>query len=232
MEEIELHHYYMEYALLEKEFCDTLPYLTLDICNKRAFSHAYVKILLQVGSLIDNVMKLFCRLLLQDIKIKTKYEKNLNINAYKKYIGEYCLEPTEPKFYEQKIFIKISETYITPWENWNKGSSPVWWDIYNKLKHNRFEKIVIENTKKRKMRCYSYKCANQEYTVLALGGLYQTIVYTYFQLQKKNNEKETPKILTSIFAQKSKLFNMKGNFWASVTNISDTFLIKEKRDQK
>ena len=52
--------YWSQYILLEKEFMATLHYLSLCEENEEAFSQAYVKLLLELGSEIDVVFKQYC----------------------------------------------------------------------------------------------------------------------------------------------------------------------------
>lgn len=49
--------YWSQYILLEKEFVSTLHYLSLDRENEEAFSQAYLKLLLELGSEIDVAFK-------------------------------------------------------------------------------------------------------------------------------------------------------------------------------
>ncbi len=48
------------YILLEKEFAETLEYITLDADNYNVYSARYIKLLLQIGSEIDINAKLLC----------------------------------------------------------------------------------------------------------------------------------------------------------------------------
>ena len=52
--------YWSQYILLEKEFVSTLHFLTLDSSNESAFSQAYSKLILELGSEIDVVFKQYC----------------------------------------------------------------------------------------------------------------------------------------------------------------------------
>lgn len=206
-------HYGTEYELLEQEFLDTLPYLTLDIDNRNAFSHAYIKIILQAGSMVDNIMKEYCRSLDPDFaKEHQRDEKETKLsitdlrNCIKKHESEY------KEFCEQEIIIIECGDSIKPWREWSKDNSPYWWTVYNEIKHKRFEKTLKTKGK------INYKFANQEYTLLALGGLYQVVVYAYYQSLKENKNRDT---LTIMFAQKSKLFEMEGDFWKSAFSMGD-----------
>ena len=42
--------YWKNYILLEKEFSETLEYITLDVDNYNVYSSRYIKLLLQIGS--------------------------------------------------------------------------------------------------------------------------------------------------------------------------------------
>ena len=53
--------YWKNYIAIDKEFTKTLEYITLDSDNFRAYSGAYIKLLLQIGNEIDITAKLLCR---------------------------------------------------------------------------------------------------------------------------------------------------------------------------
>lgn len=52
-----INNYWSQYRLLEKEYLNTLQFITLDEDNDNAFSQAYIKLILELGSEIDVVFK-------------------------------------------------------------------------------------------------------------------------------------------------------------------------------
>lgn len=53
--------YWKQYISIEKEFNNSLEYVTLDKDNFQIFSDRYVKLLLEIGSEIDIVCKEYCK---------------------------------------------------------------------------------------------------------------------------------------------------------------------------
>lgn len=186
--------YWSQYILLEKEFISTLHYLSLDSENENAFSQAYAKLILELGSEIDVVLKQYC--------------KNIDKSFKGTDMGEYkdCIQ-CNSDFIKQQVEEKITHRILNPWIEWSTSSKRAlcWWKVYNKVKHNRTELTEIDNVKKS-----SYKFANQKYTLLALAGLYQILVYTYYPLAIGENKK----ILTPMPG--SRLFKLKGGMWDSI----------------
>lgn len=186
--------YWSQYILLEKEFVSTLHYLSLDRENEEAFSQAYLKLLLELGSEIDVAFKQYCR----NIDSSFRGEKITDYQA--------CVRVKEPDFIMQNVEEKITGRTLMPWaKHDNSQNAPYWWKAYNKVKHNRTEGSKIDSEEK-----LSYKFANQKYTLLALAGLYQILVYTYYKLAKN----EDKRICTPMPG--SRLFELKGGMWSSV----------------
>lgn len=192
--------YWKNYILLEKEFTETLEYITLDADNYSVYSSRYIKLLLQIGSEIDINARLFC--------------KQYNSQSQAKNIDHYRNEITsnDVDFCNTKVNIMQHSNMppFMPWESWNQGVNPNWWTAYNKVKHERFQAGNIGGANKE-----YYKFANLEYTVLALGGLYQLLIYRYFKLiDGTQNWVQTP-------IPGSHLFRLAGNKWDEVDFYQD-----------
>lgn len=192
--------YWRNYILLEKEFTETLEYITLDVDNYNVYSSRYIKLLLQIGSEIDINAKLLC--------------KQYNTQSQAKNIDHYRNEITynEVDFCNTKIDIiqHCNISSFMPWESWNQNVNPNWWTAYNKVKHERFQTGNIDgNTKK------YYKFADLGHTLFALGGLYQLLIYRYFKLiDGQGNWVETP-------IPGSHLFRLTGNKWDEIGFYQD-----------
>ena len=89
--------------------------------------------------------------------------------------------------------------------------TPWWWTAYNKVKHNRTSLVEIDGKKQE-----GYKFANQKYTMLALAGLYQIMVYLYQKLATD----EGKKIVTPMPG--SRLFKLIGGVWDSISFYGDS----------
>jgi len=192
--------YWKNYILLEKEFTETLDYIDLDENNYNVYSSKYIKILLQIGSEIDINAKLLC--------------KKYNPQSQAKNIDHYRNEITsnEMDFCNTKVdiiqYCNISS--FMPWESWSQGVNPNWWTAYNKVKHERFQTGDIGGNRKE-----YYKFANLEYTLYALGGLYQLLIYYYFKLIDGTED------WVKVPIPGSRLFQLKGNQWDNVIFYQD-----------
>lgn len=172
--------YWGQYLLIEKEFMETLPYVSLCEDNYNAFSDAYLKLILQIGSAVDVALKKYCSIL--------KPGPNAdNIKAYRVIIADIVGE----KFTNELIKLKNSAYDLPPintWQEWNTPNSPEWWHVYNNVKHNRTQEVKICKERDNKPGKKSYKYANQKYTLQALAGLYQVLAFTYHEIVKDNCE--------------------------------------------
>ncbi len=149
-----------QYALLEKEFIDTMQYVSFEEDNYKTYSNKYAKLLLQIGSEIDNLMRNICGL-----------TGRTSITDYAD--GLFMIYPSLDR---QKLIVKGNKLELLPFDNWDKynaSQSLVFWDAYNKVKHDR-----IQNN----------KLANLENVSLGLGGLYILNEYYSHDLYEKDKE--------------------------------------------
>lgn len=188
--------YWSHYLSLEKEFVNTFQYVTLDRDNENAFSLTYAKLMLAIGSELDVVLKEYC--LNIDVSFKKSYK---TIGKYKEAIIK-----EKPEFVDQKVAIINHELQIEPWKEWNNlPDAPWWWTVYNKVKHKRTSKVKIDGVEKE-----GYRFANQKYVMLALAGLYQILVYYYYEIAKEADDE----VLTPMPA--SRLFKLTGGAWDKI----------------
>lgn len=203
--------YWKQYLMIEKEFRSIVKYVAIDSLNFKSYSDAYVKLLLEIGSEIDVVAKKMCK------------EINSNSNAHK--IGQYASEITGrfPEF--TQVIISCGDFDLKSWDGWNAGTisspgSPIWWQIYNGIKHNR-NKVETYGMGTNAITQMNYKLANQENVLNALAGLYQLELYLYL-LSDHNQDVETP-------LPGSRLFKLKNQGWENKHFGKDTlsFIRKE-----
>ena len=203
--------YWNQYISLEKEFLVTLHYLTLDVKNENAYSQAYAKLMLEIGSEVDVVFKEYCKLI--DSSFKSSY----------KTIGKYkeCMTNCNPAFIQQEVSVKNDYLIVQPWIEWNMPDAldaPYWWTAYNKVKHSRTSIVKINGIEQE-----GFKFANQKYVLLALAGLYQIMVYIYYNLASD----EQRIIVTPLPG--SRMFELIGGIWNSINFYGDSaFYIDEK----
>lgn len=192
--------YWKNYILLEKEFTETLEYITLDADNYDVYSPRFIKLLLQIGSEIDVNAKLLC----------TQYDAQSDAQSITDYRN--IIKGNEVDFCNTKVNI-IQHSDIPsfiPWESWKQNLKPDWWIAYNKVKHERFQIGDIGGNIKE-----YYKFANLKYTLFALGGLYQVLIYCYFKLiDGTESWMKTP-------IPGSHLFKLAGNQWDNITFYQD-----------
>lgn len=193
--------FWVHYISLEKEFTNTFRFVTLDANNYTTFSEAYFKLLLQIGSEVDVVLKLYCELL------------DSSFNGDK--IGDYrtCIKNNKQIFFNQEVIVYEDKLTLNPWENFDTSGnlcSPFWWTAYNKCKHNRTDIGSINGIAQE-----YFKFANLEYTLNALAGLYQIILYSYKILAISENKNVV------IPMPGSRLFKLTGTDWDNVQFFKD-----------
>jgi hypothetical protein len=200
--------YWSQYLSIEKEFAATIHYLALDVNNENAYSQAYSKLMLEIGSETDVVFKEYCSLI--DSTFSKKYR---TIGRYKDSIKK-----SNPDFITQEVEIINYNRNLSPWEEWNTlPDAPWWWTAYNKVKHSRTSIVEIDGLKQE-----GYKFANQKYILLALAGLYQIMVNYYRRLASD----EKKQIVTPMPG--SRVFKMTGGEWDSISFYGDSaFYINE-----
>lgn len=194
-----LQFYWKNYIALEKEFFTTLEYITLDSDNYQAFSLAFIKLLLQIGSEIDINAKILC-------EQYNKHAKLDNMDDCRCGIME-----SEVGFYDTEVTIlqHCNIPPFKPWGSWKDGKNPSWWRAYNKVKHERMETGKIGDVRKE-----YYKFANLENTLFALGGLYQLCIHVYFGLVDLQEMIKVP-------IPGSHLFKLSGNRWEEIQFYQD-----------
>lgn len=164
--------------------------------------------MLEIGSEVDVVFKEYC--LSIDNEFKKTYSK---IGRYKE-----CIRNKKPDFISQEVLIKNHYRKLTPWKEWDMlPDAPRWWTTYNRVKHNRTSVVEIDSVKKE-----AYKFANQRYTLLALSGLYQIMVYFYHHLTTV----EGSEIVTPLPG--SRLFELTGDNWDDVEFYGDSAFYIDK----
>ena len=185
--------YWKHYIQLEKEFSSTINYVAISTINFETYSDAYLKLLLQIGSEVDVSCKLLCEIL------GTSMPKG-TIGSYKR-----CIMNKIVGFADIRINEQLSKISNCPWEEWKYNASPTWWVIYNKIKHHRITVGTINGVKQE-----YYKFANLKYTMMALMGLYQLMLYSYYFIANY----EGSDILAPLPG--SRLFDTKSSIWSKI----------------
>jgi hypothetical protein len=107
-------HYFLS---IERDFGRTLEYVELDDANANAFSDAYAKLLLLIGSEVDVVAKMLCN------KVAST-QKAENIRHYQTILTAHF-----PGMHGVEIDLPRYLTARKPWESWgaSPATPPGWW---------------------------------------------------------------------------------------------------------
>lgn len=167
--------YWSYYLNLENDFINTQRYVSIDNDNYYTFSIEYAKQYQTICSEIDVVFKQYCNYL-DDTK---------NVSNILGYANVILTNRTDIK--SRVVRVKnVSTIILKPWEKWNsdsmdplnknnpKNTSPLWWTMYNKVKHSR---TMLDKSGKE-----FFKKANQINTLNALAGLFVLEMYFYKDL--------------------------------------------------
>ena len=148
--------YWRMFLLLEKEFVKALDYVELNTNNYTTTSIVFSKLLLSIGTEIDNVFRECSQL-----------SGRTNIEQYYKFIiNKY------PQIIKQQVKVKDTTIILIPYSEWN-GNQPskslLFWQKYNELKHDRI--LNAQN-------------ASLENVLNALAGLFILEMYRFDEIYK------------------------------------------------
>ena len=175
--------YLRQYCLIERDFVNTIDYVSISPNNYLTFSPTYLKILLSIGSEID---------VLKDFILKA-------LNTDMKHFNKL-----EPDFHLVEVEVRSESILLTPWKT--SDLFPIWWTVYNEVKHNRNEIAdKIDQSKK------NYEFANLENVISALAGLYSLELLAYKIVADSNGEKVFVPSVKSIF-------QVKNLYWTDISN--------------
>lgn len=194
------------YISLEKDFISCFDFVELDEINYSTYSTKFAKLILEIGSEIDVVLKKYCRYL----------DKSFRGSKIDKY--HECILKNKKTFSKETVDIYNKNIVLTPWVEWNnKEINPLWWKIYNQIKHERTTKIEYYDIKME-----AYKFGTLGNTLNALAGLYQILIYFYYDISsKENNQINSP-------LPGSRLFQLSGPLSKKIVfYTNDAFYIED-----
>ncbi len=186
--------YWKYYISLENQFMETGRYVELDYVNNgKTYSMEYLKLFQAVCSEIDVVGKALAAVLNESFKAS----KNTGINEWWYYISNAdstlrdrtCLLFSEYKVQPWKGFIVIknpsdgAKKYILDVSFRPKPKTPVWWNDYNSVKHNRTGQYEKHST--------NYAKANLKNLFYAIAGLY-TLEVKLMEMVNRQREDTIP----------------------------------------
>lgn len=170
--------YWRYYLLLEKKFENTLTYVTLSKCNFKTFSNEYAHLIQSVGAELDSFFKVYCGFAPTDRKTIVDYANIILVDW--------------PEITNQSV--RVEDFSVIPFEHWDinrPAQSLLWWDVFDKIKHNR-----IDNERE----------ANLKNTTYILAALYMIEMKFFKKLADANNT-------VDFISEKSNVFLMEN--WAT-----------------
>ncbi len=132
------HHHWNYFIAIERNIETLSRYIEFTEDNFNTYSIELAHILLSASSEVDVVLKQICNLL--------GSPKCENITHYREAMMEHEIGQ---RFANEEINISRFDLRYSPFDNWNKGVKPDWWDAYNKVKHMRndhFFRASLKNT--------------------------------------------------------------------------------------
>ena len=144
------HWYYYKSILGDLETLSR--YIEISKDNYSTHSIELTRLLLSIGSEVDVVAKLLC-------KITDPEAPTDNITDYCKTITSQFSH-----FPKTEILIPKYSISLTPWKSWIEAKTPKWWACYNNVKHERSK---------------YFQDANLENVLLASSGLCVLVSYLY-----------------------------------------------------
>jgi hypothetical protein len=206
-----LEQYWKYYLNLEKEVIATFEYSTLDKLNANNFSFEYAKLLQTICSEIDVISKAYCDFLgTKKMDSMPKYASVITtqrIDIKNKEVE--CLENRNSKYIPFKVWEFNVNTDIRGVTKIT-GTSPSWWTIYNKVKHDR---LSMNSVYKKE----NYKLANQDNVMNAISGLFLLEMFFYKDIASSNpQDPNVPPYPSNLFELKnwSNGHMMPGGFFA------------------
>ena len=161
-------------------------------------------------------MTQYCYALLKNnCNIEDKSNMPTKINEVYKALEKCETNKNHQNFFMQKIdilkgdFMENKYAPISPWsccvydEQKKRYTPPKWWKYYNDIKHHLLEKCKEKENVER-----YYEFANQKTTLYIMAGLYQLLVYTYYELH--NNDKTKSTIKSPLCPHSKELFRVSG----------------------
>lgn len=167
------------YLMLESDFSAQQRYITFEADNFSTYSLELSKQYLSICSEIDVICKQYCKHL----------DPAKSADTIDKY-ADIILQ-INPEITASKISLKEDAALVLmPWNDWklktidsttqttiNEYTSPGWWVLYNKVKHQRLD----INSQQSETDLY-YKSANLENVITALAGLFALEMQFYKSL--------------------------------------------------
>jgi hypothetical protein len=140
------------FLALERDLVQTTYFVEPARDNFATYSVAYARILLTAGSEIDVVSKLLCQ--------------HANPGSKADSIDQYRHEITShyPQFPTMRVLVPRYALALDPWAAWSQQQTPEWWQLHQKVKHERH---------------LHFREANLNNALQSVSGLLCLILYYY-----------------------------------------------------
>ena len=119
--------YWSYFLAIERDLETLSRYVQFTTENIATYSVEMARILLSAGSEADVLLRAICRKLYPA-------KKPASINAYFEIVSKHS-----PNILKFEATLPRWGIHVRPWETWEKGSPPDWWQSHNKVKHHREE---------------------------------------------------------------------------------------------
>jgi hypothetical protein len=140
------------FLALENDLSVCSRYVEFDDKNNAAFSIEFAHLLFASSSEVDVIAKEMCKII-----NPTDDVDGIN-NYYPVILGKF------PTFKDEIVYLDKYGLDFQPWIDWKPTVSPLWWQSYNKVKHQRND---------------FFPRANLKNVLNSMGALLITTIYYY-----------------------------------------------------
>ena len=166
--------FWNRYLIYENDFINSFYYVDFSIDTFKTYSTYYIKLLLSYCIEIEAVLKLI-------FGSKKLSKKNEEIDKNMPDLMDDLLK-IFPKISNNKVSCKEYNIEFYPFKIPSNKKTPLWWQNYNDLKHNRLK---------------NYKLANLENTAYSLSCLFLLNILCFKEIS--DQEIWLPKKMSSLF---------------------------------
>lgn len=180
-----------QYFLLEDEVFALEKYISFSEDNFSTYSPEICKLMISICSEVAVCIKELLRI----SNIESTDDK---MRTFHKIINREFL-----MLKKEEVAFKNTDIVVNPWLKWSNKNPPIWWSVYNGLKHDRGGLFTV-NKIIQLPETDTYKLANLGNLLNALAALY-TINYYCLANYLEDNEKTVANYLHSFSSKKCEL---------------------------
>jgi hypothetical protein len=113
------------FLALERDMETVARYIEFAEPNFQVYSIELAHLLFGAASEVDVIAKLLCERV-------EPHAPRANIDEYRRVLVRGM-----PNLPTSQVFVPRYALTLQPWDEWNRGSNPLWWRSYNNVKHER-----------------------------------------------------------------------------------------------